>query len=235
MSYTVESSAPLDWVSVAYTSPSGRLLGGSLTQDPPLSGEVRVDFRDGIENGLYELTFVEVRTTWGALAGYHRQDGPSGNGSHPFDFAAFDVTVSGSVHDVDAPAVSSVEVSPGPLKPGAPLEVSWSATEAHAATEMVFEFRNDTPGQPVGTEVVAVTDPAALAAGRASKPLLATALNGTYTLTRILAKDSLGNRAAYEPDGRIVPMGGQQQWGEHDLDFPAVAFDVTGATVDVSP
>jgi hypothetical protein len=235
VSYTVESSVPLDSVNVAYTSPSGRLLGASLNEDPSLSGEVRIDFRDGIENGLYELTFVQVRTTWGALASYDRQDGPSGSGRHSFDFAAFDVTVAGSVYDTDAPAVSSVEVSPGPLKPGAPLEVSWSAAEAHAATELAFEFRNDTPGQPVGTEMVAVTDPAALAAGRASKPLLATALGGTYVLTRIVAEDSLGNRAAYLPDGRIVPMGGQQQWGEHELDFSLVAFEVTGSTVDVSP
>ena len=233
VSYTVQSTAPLDWLNVAWTSPSGRLIGGQTGAQPGRTGTIRIDFQDGIENGRYQLSFVEMRTT-GAIKHYGREGGPSGTGEHPFDFAAFDVTVSGSDYDVTAPQLSAVTVSPATLRPGAPLTVTWTATEQHRVSELWFEFVNDQAGQPARGEVVRV--PAAdLATGTTTKALIATAINGRYTLSRIVVADSLGNRAGYEADGSLTPLGGNQPGGtRHGITFAGVHFDVTGSTADVA-
>ena len=234
VAYTVQATAPLDWLNVAWTSPSGRLVGGQTGAQPGLTGTIRVDFKDGMENGVYRLSFVELRTTGGGLRHYGRDGGPSGTGEHPFDFPAFDVTVSGSDYDVTAPLLTAVGVSPSSVQPGGPLTVTWTSAEQHRMTELWFEFVNDQPGQPARGEVVQVPS-ADLARGSTTKSLISTAINGRYTLSRIVTADSLGNRAAYEPTGSITPLGGNQPGGtRHGLTFADVHFDVAGSTADVA-
>ncbi|MDF2090875.1 fibronectin type III domain-containing protein [Knoellia sp. 3-2P3] len=233
LSYTATVDSPVSQALAGYTDEAGRLYSVHLT--PGSTGSGTLNLPDGVRNGLWTLQYVYLATS-GDGNTYVCREGRANTGCTEFrDFSAYDVTVSGSTHDITAPVVTEVRPPATAVRPGEDLTVAWEAVDAHALAQAVFRFRNPAPEARGHSITVASTSSSALASGSLTIAVPASAYDGTYVLDQITIKDTVGNAATYLPSGTVVVSGGATEPTSHGMDFAAVAFTATGSTQDVAP
>jgi hypothetical protein len=230
LSYTA-STAP-DSAQAVYVHEAGG-QARIVTMAAGTSGSGLLKLPDGVRNGRWTLDYVSF-SSGGDLV-FTCRLGSSRSCAEYQDFSAYDVTLSGSDWDVTAPIVDSVTPPAVPVRPGESYTVAWDAADAHPLASMAMRFQNKAPEARGHQFTVSTTNAAALAAEQVTAVLPASSFDGSYVLTQISVKDTLGNTAAYLPDGTVVPSNGATQPKSHGLTFSAIAVPVAGSTQDVTP
>lgn len=140
-----------------------------------------------------------------------------------------------AAEDHDAPVLTALAVSPGPLHPGDPYTVSWRVEEQNHLARLLLRFDNDAPDAYGHFILVTSTQQAELDTGSITRTLPATAYSGTYRLTVVTATDDLGNAARYLPGGAVQLFGGAVSPTSHALDFDPVSTVALNPDRDVEP
>jgi hypothetical protein len=225
------------YAQVTFVEPSGR---ARVVQLPMVdagpgeySGTVSYPIKDGVENGHWKVLWVYLPTsvtTQVCDTAWQKDYCTSSK-----DFSSAGIDVSGSLWDEAAPVVDSITPPASPVRPGQGYPIVWHATDAHPLASLSMRFQNPAPEARGNELAVSVTDAAALAAGRVTAVLPGTAYDGSYVLTSLIIRDSVGNVATYRPDGTVLLSIGTKQPRTHGLTFSAIAVPVTGSTQDVKP
>ena len=222
--YAVADPASLRGISVTFKDVDGRtfVAGENIWEHSPLTGRISLSLRDGVRNGAYTAVSVNLLGPEGTSSVDHlRADTPV--------LAQADFSVSGSVEDREAPALSGLTVSPQLVRPGDVVTVSWAGVEeAHAFTGITFAARNNTFGHEWSSGAFPSTD------GMSSSfQVRDNAYNGDYFLARVITSDDFDNTAVYRSDGTVTRTRNGLGPATHGLDLSSVKFTVVGSTRDV--
>ncbi|KQU65417.1 hypothetical protein ASC58_18245 [Phycicoccus sp. Root101] len=237
LSYTATTTAPVDEALAGYKDPAGRLYSVNLSKGTSGSGTRKVP--DGVQNGTWTLQYVFLTYspndfTYACNPSYASTNAKC---TETRDLSPYDVVVSGSTEDFDAPVLRSVSVTPTTAAPSAPLTVSFRADDVLGVADVKATWKHRTRADWVTTQFSGRNG---LADGEYTQNLPATIYNGEYDLQSLVLKDPNGFRSTYASDGSVTYQASPGIFfpqpvrppGTHTIDFSAATFHLTGSTVD---
>ncbi len=153
------------------------------------------------------------------------------------DLSPYDVVVSGSTEDFDAPALSSVSATPATVSPGTPVTVRFAATDLHPITAVRATWKHKDHDTYFS---LTSSDPIDLAGGSFTKPMPHVVYNGNYALQSVSLTDANGFAGSYSVDGTVsysAPPGifyphPSRPTGTHAVSFASSSLAVTDSSYD---
>ncbi|GAB3072930.1 FG-GAP-like repeat-containing protein [Pedococcus soli] len=231
LGYTATVDSPVTYAQATYLDARGTTRIVALTMGSSGSGDLQVV--DGRPNGTWTLKSLALYSNAGGAVVCRLGD-TSAACTERRDLTPYDVVVSGSHEDFDAPLLTSLSVSPSEVVANGVVTVDWATQEAHRTTSVAFTFENTRP-EARGARIVLNTSDVAGNSDSFSRRLGSTAYDGPYVLVLARTYDSLGNSATFRPDGTVVPTSPATGPTTHDVDFASVGFTLSGSTQDDAP
>ncbi|WP_082580658.1 VCBS repeat-containing protein [Phycicoccus sp. Root563] len=237
LSYTATTTAPVDEALAGYKDPAGRLYSVNLSKGTSGSGTRKVP--DGVQNGTWTLQYVFLTYspndfTYACNPSYASTNAKC---TETRDLSPYDVVVSGSTEDFEAPVLTSIWVSPTKVEPGTPVTMRFAAHDLHPVVKATFTWVHGAQDEHFS---LTSTDPAELAAGAFTRTVPHLQSNGGYVLSSVVLEDPNGFASRYAADGTIgytAPAGiffpqPTRPRGTHSIPFSASGLTVANSYYD---
>ena len=238
LSYTATADKPIDEALAGYKDPSGRLYTVNLSKGTSGSGTRKIP--DGVQNGTWKLQYVFVTTAPDAFTYVCSPAYAStiSKCTESRDLSSYDVRVSGSTEDFNAPVLTSVSATPTTaVSPGTPVTVRFAATDLHPITAVRATWKHQDHDTYFS---LTSSDPTDLADGSFTRSMPHVVYNGSYALQSLSLTDANGFAGTYGADGTVsysaaanifYPQPSRPS-GVHSVSFAQSGLAVTGSSYD---